>query len=194
VCAMTIPGNQADPFMSDKPIRCVDWCDGEAFCRIARGSGNLGHLCYRTVSGGTVQPENQKAEWPSACSNSGNTTWPWGDMADGGVCNLDQQGCGSSGFSCGPASVQTFPSCKSASGIFDLIGNVSEWLGICGANNATSPDTPCMMAGGGYLDTLASVGCFNVEPSLAKSGRRPDVGFRCCYDLTPADRQQAGLP
>src|SRR5208337_33032 len=102
------PASQGLPFDPQKPIRCVDWCDAQAFCTAARG----GRLCYRVASGGSAQPENKNNEWPSACSNSDTTEWPWGNP-DAGVCNLGQppQGCGTSGFSCGPAEVGTFGAC-----------------------------------------------------------------------------------
>jgi sulfatase modifying factor 1 len=190
-CVMAIPADEDDHFAPDKPIRCVDWCDAEAFCRDERG----GHLCYRTAGGGSVQPENEPDEWPSACSNADTTVWPWGNGPDATLCNIGQPatGCTSVGFSCGVAPVRSFTGCVNENGIFDLIGNVQEWLGICAAIDPSSPDGTCALRGGGYDDSLAGSGC-GLDETLPKATRLPDVGFRCCYDLTAAQREMAGQP
>ncbi len=188
-CTATIPARQTDPFALEKPIRCVDWCDAEAFCRTARN----GHLCYKSVGGGTALPENKADEWSSACNNAATTVWPWGDAHDLSACNLGQShACGSFGFSCGPVPVQTFPRCRNVNGNFDLIGNVAEWLGTCAAN-MTSPESGCQIAGGSYDDELDSLNCSDLK-AQPKYGRSPAIGFRCCYDLTLAERQKCGLP
>ncbi|HEV3189780.1 MAG TPA: SUMF1/EgtB/PvdO family nonheme iron enzyme [Polyangiaceae bacterium] len=190
-CATKIPASQVDPFASLKPIRCVDWCDAEAFCRTARG----GRLCYVTVAGGSAQPENKNEEWSSACSNSDTTVWPWGNSAEGGVCNVGQppQGCGTTGFSCGPVQVQTFSACVDNAGVFDLIGNVAEWLGVCNAQSISNASSPCNTAGGSYATDLVACHDGPTGQSVAKSSRLPDLGFRCCYDLLPVESQDAGL-
>jgi sulfatase modifying factor 1 len=191
-CAANVPTSQELPFAPQKPIRCVDWCDAEAFCRSARG----GRLCYRYSVGGSSQPEGVNNEWPSACSNASTTEWPWGNSRDGGVCNVGQspQGCGTDGFSCGPAVVQTYPTCVNQAQIFDLVGNVSEWLGVCSAQMLTTASSSCMIAGGSYANPFDTIRCDDVSSLRPKSSRLPDVGIRCCYDLTLVERRDAGLP
>ncbi len=188
--ACTIPRDQADPFADQKPIRCVDWCDAQAYCQ----SAPRGRLCYQLANGGSAQPENMPDEWPSACTNAGTTAWPWGNAPDLTACNVDQpdQGCAAAGFSCGPVAVATFPGCVGPSKIYDLIGNVREWIGVCEAVGASAPDGACDTGGGGYGDPIES--CTNPNGAVAKSNRRPDVGVRCCYDLSETQRQVAGLP
>ncbi len=187
-CAASIPVTQIDPFASDKPVRCVDWCDAEAFCRTARS----GRLCYRTVGGGASQPENKQDEWPSACNNGSTTVWPWGNEQNGERCNLDQsQACSANGFSCGPAPVRSYAACRNATGIFDLIGNVAEWLETCSV--PSNQESGCHVVGGSYDDLLDNLNCGYVG-SHPRYSASPKVGFRCCYDLTPAERQACGLP
>jgi formylglycine-generating enzyme required for sulfatase activity len=191
-CTASVPSSQADPFDPQKPIRCVDWCDAQGFCNAARG----GRLCYRAAVGGSLQPENKADEWPSACSNSGTTAWPWGDDPDAGECNVGQppQGCGTNGFSCGPVEVAMFGTCVDRAKVFDLIGNVSEWMGICSAQGITTGASSCETAGGSYADPLDSIHCNDLlGVEYPKSSRRAEVGFRCCYDLNLIEKQDAGL-
>jgi sulfatase modifying factor 1 len=191
-CSTSIPTNQPEPFARKKPIRCVDWCDAEAFCRTARG----GRLCYVAAGGGAVAPEGRPDEWKSACSNRSRTVWPWGDTSSQpNICNLGQQaGCGASGFTCGPAPVQTFRDCRNESGAFDLIGNVAEWADLCGNQSLSDSTGSCITMGGSYADSLERLSCGTYFSNFPKSSRSPAVGIRCCYDLTPLERQTCGLP
>lgn len=192
-CALAIPSNEYAPFADDKPMRCVDWCDAEAFCRDQRG----GRLCYRQGAGGTVYPPNRADEWPSACSNAGATVWPWGDDADEHACNVGQgsQGCVAQGFNCGPVAVGSEQGCRNQRGIADLIGNVREWTASCDNTEVSSPEAKCFALGGGYQDDLAGLGCNRYfSTSERQGGRSPQIGLRCCYDLTAQERADAGLP
>jgi hypothetical protein len=122
--------------------------------------------------------------------------WPWGANTDPSLCNLDQstRGCGlGGGFSCGPLPAPSLPRCKNAAGISDLIGNVREWVGVCDARALEAPDGPCWALGGSYDDALDNLGCHRLGPSFSKSARRPDLGFRCCHELSAPDRLKAGL-
>jgi Sulfatase-modifying factor enzyme 1 len=190
-CVRAIPSGESAPFVSDKPVRCVDWCYAEAFCRVARG----GHLCYDSAIGGSVLPEDTANEWLSACDNGGATAWPWGNEQDPTLCNLGQQSvCGAGRFSCGPVPVRSFAACHNANGNYDLIGNVDEWLGNCEAIGADSPDGGCITAGGNYDDVLEHLSCARLPRGPPKSTRSPRIGFRCCYELLPIERQMCGLP
>jgi formylglycine-generating enzyme required for sulfatase activity len=121
--------------------------------------------------------------------------WPWGDVPKSNACNLGQQaGCGGFGFSCGPVPVRSFEGCRNGNGIFDLIGNVTEWLGNCAALKVDAPEGACSTIGGSYDDTIENLTCRNALSTFSKSGRSPRIGFRCCYDLTPVERQTCGLP
>jgi len=74
-----------------------------------------------------------------------------------------------------------------------LIGNVTEWLGVCNSEAITTSPSPCLTSGGGYADTIDNVRCDDHTSTRPKSTRAPDLGFRCCYDLTLVELQDAGL-
>lgn len=197
-CRSTIADNEIDPFGSSKPIRCVDWCDAEAFCR-----KNAAHLCYDYNSGAFLEPENQTAEWRLACTNSDTTSFPWGDLPNkaDGLCNISQDpdatgGCLQKGgaTSCGPSRAGVWDECRTRSGIDDMLGNVAEWVFSCQkTNEANLPDKTCRVFGGSYASTSGKAKCALVSESLDKIDRRPDVGFRCCSDLTSREKKEAGL-
>jgi hypothetical protein len=61
-----------------------------------------------------------------------------------------------------------------ARGLFDMSGNVAEWLASC-----STP--PCPAAGGSYADAKAGLDCGGIA-DYAREGLAW-VGFRCCKDL-----------
>jgi formylglycine-generating enzyme required for sulfatase activity len=191
-CRLTIAPNEGEAFRDDKPIRCVDWCDAEAFCRAA-GVGV--HLCYDSNWGGSLEPEGNPAEWRFACTNSSGAAFPWGDDPNTpeGLCNVDQAelGCGGPGvFECGPTVVGQFEDCTSERGAQDLVGNVAEWIYLCAKADSELPEGTCKMLGGSYAQVVTRANCQPFNLSAAKDARLADLGFRCCSDLTPDEREQ----
>jgi formylglycine-generating enzyme required for sulfatase activity len=68
------------------------------------------------------------------------------------------------------AKAGSFPRCHSASGVFDLAGNVAEWI-----DDGT-------IIGGSAID--GSDGrCGAPVRRVAEGARFADVGYRCCGDL-----------
>jgi formylglycine-generating enzyme required for sulfatase activity len=191
-CRLTISDDERDAFGLQKPIRCVDWCDAEAFCRAA-GAGT--HLCYDSNWGGALEPEGYPAEWRFACTSSPDGDFPWGDDPDtaAGLCNVDQPelGCGGPGtFECGPATVGQWEDCTSDHEAQDLIGNVAEWVFLCSKTNPTLPTGGCRVYGGSYAQSVARADCSALNPLEAKGDRLPDLGFRCCSPLTADEMEQ----
>jgi sulfatase modifying factor 1 len=190
-CRLSIDSSEADPFATQKPIRCVDWCDAEAFCRSAGEA-----LCHDSNAGGAFEPEGSWPEWRLACTNSYATAFPWGDEPPPGqLCNVDQEalGCGAAGSNvCGPSLVGQFEDCRSDRGAADLIGNVAEWVFMCDRTDTPElPDTACRAIGGSYAGTMAAATCSGMASgAYPKNTRSPDLGFRCCSGLSPAEREQ----
>ena len=80
-------------------------------------------------------------------------------------------------------------------GVYDLLGNVDEWIYGCNSFAPADPSSPrgCLTKGGGYDATVESC---RLERTLLNDTRLPSLGFRCCAALTgPEDRQrELGVP
>lgn len=116
----------------------VDWCDAYAFCQ---WSGK--DLCGAT-SGGPIATasarDTKKSMLPSTCSREGTRSFPYGNTFDAKACNGQGPGVGDT------VPVGTTPTCEGGyAGVFDLSGNVAEWINSCD----DSPD------GGGADDANA---------------------------------------
>jgi formylglycine-generating enzyme required for sulfatase activity len=172
----------SQPFAPRKPMRCLDFCDAEAFCEWAGK-----RLCYDRSALGSQGPRNNSEEWQLACSNDYTTRYPWGNAVEQ-RCNVGQtvDNCVRTDGSCGPTLVGGERSCVNERGVTDLVGNVAEWVFSCNYLDPQAPPAPtgCMTRGGGYDMPLRTC---DVEDVRSNDTRAPDIGFRCCADLTSAE-------
>jgi hypothetical protein len=162
------------PFPSGQdayPVTMVNWCDAFAYCAWAgkRLCGNL--------HGGPLDPASYGDPTADqryyACSNGGMQTLPYGSSYVAGACNLDQGGS---------AAVGSLAGCEGGfSGVFDLVGNVEEWLDSC---SATAGANDSCMDGAGSFGFPGSSGEATVTCAFSDSDMRgttdANVGFRCC--------------
>ncbi|AKU96145.1 pyoverdine responsive serine/threonine kinase [Labilithrix luteola] len=161
------------------PVACVDWCDAQAFCAWAgkRLCGKIGGGSAR----GVLDPE---WEWTSACSDRGLRTYAYGANYVAGNCNDSTDA--------GAQPVASFPKCVGGvDGLFDMSGNVAEWIDRC---DSDAPDSPCNLVGGMWQESDPSVdpSVLQDEAHLRCSARDvghparyfgdPSLGFRCCRD------------
>jgi formylglycine-generating enzyme len=130
---------------ADHPTMYVDWCDAVAYCAWAGKQ-----LCSR------------ETEWHHVCTRGGTRQWPYGTSADAGECHVVQPSTAEAGSSLG---------CEGGyAGVFDMVGNASEWVDDC-----TGDD--CAAVGGDYTTAGASCDTAFVLPrNLQAAG----YGFRCC--------------
>jgi formylglycine-generating enzyme required for sulfatase activity len=161
------------------PVGCVDWCDAAAFCA---WSGK--RLCGR-VGGGPaplIQDPNVPRELVNACTKGGTQSYPYGNLYDAQACN-GSDADGTPGYQSGsdrPKPVGSMSSCAGPyAGLFDLVGNASEWENGC--RGASGADDGCTVRGGGFMDASAYTRC----EGLFFTGRNNhvwDIGIRCCTD------------
>ncbi|HVV85580.1 MAG TPA: SUMF1/EgtB/PvdO family nonheme iron enzyme [Kofleriaceae bacterium] len=133
------------------------------------------------------------AEWLRACRGAANTTYPYGDTREPGVCN-DARACHPAvqyfqssdasvfsmiGHPCldqlpdGLARTGAHAGCTSADGIYDLMGNLHEW----------TADPAGTFRGGFFVDTrINGDGCLYVTTAHDVSHWDYSTGFRCCAD------------
>jgi formylglycine-generating enzyme len=148
-----------------------DWCDAKAYCqgvgkRLCRGIGNVAVAFDAELS--------IAEEWYNACTGHGDSIWI-------GSCNVSTRSLRRS-----PMDVGTFPSCQPSAegyeGVFDLVGNVEEWVDQC---DGPGEEGQCWLRGGdaldGYYEWDEAATCARLV-SRVRSDRGGSVGFRCCAD------------
>jgi serine/threonine protein kinase len=139
---------------------CVDvyeYPGGNTLPRTNVGFAEAAHICAqrgeRLCSDG---------EWERACRGKNNASYPYGATFDATRCNTR----GNSGAL---APTGTFASCKSASGAYDMSGNVAEWVASGGQK------------GGAAQNGAKESRCSATAKNVGKDGSA-FVGFRCCAD------------
>jgi hypothetical protein len=150
----------------NQPIADVDWCDAAAYCSWAGM-----HLCGRIGGGPLARAEvfdPTLDQWYVACGGPSGGTHP----NNNAMCNS----------SSGVAEVASYPGCEGYyPGLFDMEGNVAEWVDGCDGN--TGPADTCYLMGGNVTDNGSSF-CDEVYNSAEDAFRRDDkaftFGFRCC--------------
>jgi formylglycine-generating enzyme required for sulfatase activity len=155
----------------DYPVTMVNWCDGYAFCAWA------GKRLCGNINGGPLDPSSYgdvtADERYYACSNAGMQPLPYGGTYTAGACNLDQPT---------PVAVASLAGCEGGfAGVFDLVGNVEEWLDSC--SDSTGASDSCMDGTGSFgfpgPSGESMVTCGFSDRDM-RGTTDPNVGFRCC--------------
>jgi formylglycine-generating enzyme required for sulfatase activity len=146
------------------PMTDVDWCDARAFCAWADK-----RLCG-AIAGGTISRTDlftpNKSQWFLACGGPNGASHP----------NANAE-CNSSGGFDNVAPVATYPGCEGFyPGIFDLEGNVAEWVDGCDGN--TGAADICYLMGGNLIDNQSY--CTEVYEDYPRNDSAWTFGFRCC--------------
>lgn len=166
----------ADPLVMQSAL------DGEAWCE-AIGK----RLCTED-------------EWVKACEGPQMSTYPYGDTHIASQCNDDKTWMvvNESALNTWPSQTAqdevaklwqgapsgSYPECVSTYGVYDLTGNIEEWVVRTQPHVNSYPHVlkGCYWAGcyGG-----ASPRCASTNPAHASAFRYYETGFRCCKDLEP---------
>ncbi|HVY31452.1 MAG TPA: SUMF1/EgtB/PvdO family nonheme iron enzyme [Polyangiaceae bacterium] len=160
-------------------------------------------------------------EWFRACTGSQHTTYPYGQHYEAGRCNVGKihllsmlHGASSSAWSYDdfndPRLLQTpgflaltgeYAGCASTEGVYDLVGNLHEWVAdrvdaslasklpvaaVAQRRIGKHPGNGVFM--GGFFSTLNQHGngCEFTTAAHATSYHDYSTGFRCCKDAEPA--------
>ena len=182
-------GVEANPFATNKPIRCIDWCDAEAYCTWAGKS-----LCDGFSNGSFDEPSDITDQWGNACSANA-LPYVTGTVPVEGACNVGLSEAGAEcevllqQMACAPTYVDSFPECTSPSGAVDMIGNVAEWVVSCAASDG-GPETECQTRGGSFEDSLYAqeAVCYYGAAAEPRDTRDRALGVRCCAALTAEEQ------
>jgi len=149
----------ADP---DKPMVEVDWCDAASYCQWAGK-----HLCGNIDRSARLAQKDfadpRQSQWFLACGGPQGLDHP----SLSGGCNDSASATRRAGTT----------SCEgSVPGVFDLEGNVAEWIDTCLDTNDGQFNL-CYPVGGGFPDQAS---CRTFPNGSARSTQRDWIGFRCC--------------
>lgn len=145
----------------DWPAAMVTWDDAVSYCQ--------------WIGEGTRLPT--EAEWEFAARAGTESPYPWGDFIDPSLANYLYT---EEGRKVGPGHrtpVASYP--PNPWGIFDLCGNVCEWMADPWRPSYTAPeDTTRRVLRGGAWDYLPRLLRVSWRDALPAISRRDNVGFR----------------
>jgi hypothetical protein len=155
----------------DLPVASVDWCDARAFCEWANK-----RLCGKIGGGPLIYDESTDSganQWYRACAGTNGAIYPYGFNFVAGHCNDE------SAQNYQAIAVGSLSECRpAASAVFDITGNVIEWIDLCEASETDQTDQ-CQVRGGSYISNNLQARC-NTVPTLDRDALGAPVGFRCC--------------
>lgn len=113
-------------------------------------------------------------EWEAGCQGPDGHRFPYGDRPVRGACNIGVM----MGEDAHPERIGSRPYCVSGYGLYDMIGNVSEYIG----SGWGSEDTTVDIRGASFRDQrLDGFDCSTGGPKHPVL-KGDYVGFRCCAD------------
>jgi hypothetical protein len=118
-----------------------------------------------------------KAEWQRACRGPENLTFPYGNKYDPSKCATKPPG----GETPPVQPSGSWTDCRSAAGVFDMSGNMAEWVAgstlMGGSAALTGKDTGCAAEGGGggpaYYGTRCCTSPSEVAGAATRSAASP---------------------
>jgi len=154
--------NVADPLKTDHPVNCITHDGAATVCEYLGG-----RLC-------------DSQEWLAACRGTDNRAFPYGAEFHQEACNIGSY-ASPPVTGKGTVAVASMPGCEGGlPGLFDIGGNVSEWMSDC-------KDNYCKFRGGAYVsnDPIEYFGgCADRCSGNDRGLRSGSVGARCCRDRT----------
>jgi eukaryotic-like serine/threonine-protein kinase len=168
---------EPDPGESQLPVINVSWDDAQAYAQ----------------SVGKRLPTEK--EWEYAARGAEARIYPWGDSWDPKCSNSkeDQDQATGKGFK--PVAVASYKNCPSWCGVYDLAGNVAEWVDedfkLYANSKASAPkaETLKVYRGGAYSASKEELKTY-LRWYYPAYTRKNFIGFRCAKDMPKSETPQ----
>ncbi len=151
----------------------VNWYDAAAACEAA-GKRVCTSEEWVTACQGTAAVDDDGNGQFADDYVEGNQ-FPYADYYERGWCNDQSKGPRDGGSA---AATGIRPRCKTPTGVYDLAGNLSEWVG---------PDQDAARLLGGHFYAKEKAACFRPVQTFGAGHRNKTMGFRCCADESVAN-------
>lgn len=163
-CDGRIPGD-VDWGRGDRPVIDVSWHEAQAYAQwLSQRTGQR----YRLPS---------SAEWEIAARAGSTTTYSWGD--EDPVCDVSAPN-GASFYGCGDHRTRPVASFRpNAWGLYDVHGNVEEWVADCAAEACYYRE----VRGGGFGSDLVMLHSATAGVGAFPGSRAEYIGFRVARDM-----------
>lgn len=149
------------------PIRNVHFCHASMYCAWA-GKRLCGHIGGGSVGVGDAGADPHTNEWLRACTHDGRQDYSYGATVVGDQCPGNKVQAVKSRTACGGP----YPD------LFDMVGNVGEWIDACELGNPLgSQHDACTVVGVEHIQGQAS--CHDYD-EVSRYQVSPYLGFRCC--------------
>lgn len=159
----------------------VTWFDADKACKAAGKRLCTEGEWLSACSGALAVDENRNGDYSDDPLKG--STYPYGEYYKAGVCNdqvLPPKDASAANPPPPPPLITgNHPECKSKFNVYDLTGNVREWVGFVAPRSAYF---------GGAFYSRDDAACISRAESFGPFAKQEALGFRCCRGGNPKDR------
>jgi protein-disulfide isomerase/uncharacterized membrane protein len=163
----TIKDGAAVSAKHEVPALKVSWLDAKAACEKAGKRLCTEEEWVSVCQNARAVDENKNGEFADDMIEG--TAYPYGDFHDDGRCWDAREG-----EQFRPVFTGELPRCATPTGVFDLTGNVEEWVGDVSEN--------AVLLGGAFDTSEDHARCYRRNDTYGAGYAAPRTGFRCCMN------------